>query len=304
MSYHSADLNLLKVFEALMTEGSVTRAADKLSLSQPAVSNALRRLRETFEDPLFVRQGAGVAPTRRATELWGPLAMSLQVVRDSIEGASFEAASCRAELRVAMSDYVSCLVAPGLLEHLGRHAPGVRCHALAGTVMDFCQTLSDGRADFAIGAYSDDIQRPAYLRSRRLWTVDFFCFMRKNHALAAYARIPLRKFLDAPQVDVSLEGTTNVIYDRVLRSRGLERRRVSTVSHYASAYEVVRRSDLIAVLPWSRGLEVFNMAGLRRVPPPLAAPSRTVELFWHERHDSSALHQWVREAVVALFARD
>ncbi|MFT3813485.1 MAG: LysR family transcriptional regulator [Acidovorax sp.] len=302
MNYHHADLNLLKVFEALMTEGNVTRAANKLSLTQPTVSNALRRLRETFGDPLFVRHGAGIHPTRRATELWAPLARSLQAIRSAIEGETFDAAGSTATLRLTMSDYVGCIVVPRLLARLGEIAPGIRIHTLPGKVVDFRQTLAEDKADFAIGAYNDDIERPRFLRSRDLWPVGFSCFMRSDHPLGQLEKIPLKKFLNARHVDVSLPSEPGAIYDRVLRSRGLQRNLVSTVSHYATAYEVVRQSDLIAVLPWSGDLETVCTTGLRQVPPPLALPPRTVELLWHERHETSVLHRWFGNLLIDMFA--
>lgn len=303
MSYRTADLNLLKVFEALMTEGNVTRAAEKLSLTQPTVSNALRRLRETFHDPLFTRNGVGVRPTRRATELWPLLATSVQTIRSAIEGETFEPLRTHEVLRISMSDYVAGIVAPRLLARLSEVAPGMQIHTLHGTVVDFCETLSDDKADFAIGAYNDEIQRPGFLRSRALWSVSFPCFMRSGHPLGRFDKLPLKRFLNARHVDVNLPPYPGVIYDRVLSSRGLRRNLVARVSHYATAYEVVRQSDLIAVLPWSDGLETRRMTGLRRVAPPVAAPARGIELFWHERHDSSAVHQWLRNLLVAMLAR-
>lgn len=303
MSYRTTDLNLLKVFEALMMEGNVTRAAQKLSLTQPTVSNALRRLRETFHDPLFTRHGAGVRPTRRATELWPLLASSVQTIRSAIEGETFEPLRTNEVLRISMSDYVDSIVTPRLLARLSEAAPGMRIHTLHGTVVDFGQTLSDDKADFAIGAYNDEIQRPGFLRSRTLWSVIFPCFMRSGHPLSRFGKIPLKSFLNARHVDVNLPPYPGVIYDRVLRGRGLQRNLVARVSHYATAYEVVRRSDLIAVLPWSEGLETRRMTGLCRVSPPLTAPARTIELFWHERHESSAVHQWLRNLLVAMFER-
>lgn len=303
MNYRNADLNLLKVFEALMTEGNVTRAAHKLSLTQPTVSNALRRLRETFGDRLFVRHGAGVRPTRRAVELWTPLARSLHTIRGTLEGEAFDPSQSDAQVQVTMSDYVACIVAPRLLQRLTEVAPRMQCHTLPGTVVDFCNSLADGKADFAIGTYNDDIQRPSFLRSRRLWPVEFFCFMRRGHPLAQERKITPRKFLAARHVDVSLSGM-GAIYDRQLHSRGLQRNLVATVSHYAAAYEVVRRSDVIGVLPWSEGLETVRMNGLLRLPPPVPAPPRILELFWHERHETSVLHQWLMGLLVEMFARD
>ena len=123
MNYRNADLNLLKVFEALMIEGNVTRTADKLSLTQPTVSNALRRLRETYDDPLFVRSGAGVRPTRRALELWSPLSRSLRSIRGTLEGESFDALHSDARVTVSMTDYVACIAGPRLFDALARLAP-------------------------------------------------------------------------------------------------------------------------------------------------------------------------------------
>lgn len=303
MTYRTADLNLLKVFEALMTEGNVTRAARKLSLTQPTVSNALRRLRETFDDPLFVRSGAGVNPTRRAVDLWEPLSQSLHAIRGTLDVESFDALRSTASLSIAMSDYVASIVVPRLACKLSKAAPSMQIHAIPNTLVDFCKVLADNKADFAISVYNDEVQRPAFLKSRALWSPDFVCFMRTGHPLARLGKIPLKKFLAARHVDVSLVGKTVPTYDLFLRSRGLQRNLVATVNHYGAAYEVVRRSDLIAVLPWSEGREPARLTGLRKMPVPLDAPARVIELFWHQRHETSALHQWLKNTLLALFGQ-
>ncbi|MCR8957854.1 LysR substrate-binding domain-containing protein [Variovorax sp. S2] len=301
MNYRSADLNLLKVFEALMTEGNVTRAASKLSLTQPAVSNALRRLRETFDDALFVRSGAGVNPTRRAIDLWEPLSQSLHAIRGTLDVERFDALRSTASISIAMSDYVSGIVVPRLASKLSKAAPSMQIHAIPNTLVDFDKVLADNKADFAISVYNEEVQRPAFLKSRALWSPDFVCVMRTGHPLARADRIPLKKFLAARHVDVSLVGKTTPTYDLFLHSRGLQRNLVATVNHYGAAYEVVRRSDLIAVLPWSEKFEPARLAGLRRMPVPLEAPARIIELFWHQRHETSALHQWLKNTLLALF---
>jgi DNA-binding transcriptional LysR family regulator len=301
MNYRSADLNLLKVFEALMTEGNVTRAARKLSLTQPTVSNALRRLRETFDDPLFVRSGAGVNPTRRAIDLWEPLSQSLHAIRGTLDVERFDALRSTASLSIAMSDYVSGIVVPRLASKLSKAAPSMQIHAIPNTLVDFDKVLADNKADFAISVYNEEVQRPAFLKSRALWSPDFVCVMRTGHPLARAEKIPLKKFLAARHVDVSLVGKTTPTYDLFLHSRGLQRNVVATVNHYGAAYEVVRRSDLIAVLPWSEKFEPARLAGLRRMPVPLEAPARIIELFWHQRHETSALHLWLKNTLLALF---
>jgi DNA-binding transcriptional LysR family regulator len=301
MTYRTADLNLLKVFEALMTEGNVTRAARKLSLTQPTVSNALRRLRETFDDPLFVRSGAGVNPTRRAIDLWEPLSQSLHAIRNTLDVESFDALRSTASLSIAMSDYVSSIVVPRLASKLSKAAPSMQIHAIPNTLVDFGKVLADNKADFAISVYNEEVQRPAFLKSRALWSPDFVCLMRTGHPLARLQKIPLKKFLAARHVDVSLVGKTTPTYDLFLHSRGLQRNLVATVNHYSAAYEVVRRSDLIAVLPWTERFEPPRLTGLRKMPVPLEAPPRIIELFWHQRHETSALHQWLKNTLLALF---
>lgn len=301
MTYRTADLNLLKVFEALMTEGNVTRAARKLSLTQPTVSNALRRLRETFDDPLFVRSGAGVNPTRRAIDLWEPLSQSLHAIRNTLDVESFDALRSTASLSIAMSDYVSSIVVPRLASKLSKAAPSMQIHAIPNTLVDFGKVLADNKADFAISVYNEEVQRPAFLKSRALWSPDFVCLMRTGHPLARLQKIPLKKFLAARHVDVSLVGKTTPTYDLFLHSRGLQRNLVATVNHYSAAYEVVRRSDLIAVLPWTERFEPPRLTGLRKMPVPLEAPPRIIELFWHQRHETSALHLWLKNTLLALF---
>ncbi|MFG5777405.1 LysR substrate-binding domain-containing protein [Comamonas sp. J-3] len=301
MSFRTTDLNLLKVFEALMTERSVTRAAEKLSLTQPTVSNALRRLRENFNDPLFTRHGSGIRPTRRAMDLWEPLGRSMHLIRSVLEGDTFDAANSNAQIGIAMSDYVACNVTPRLLSQMSVMAPAMKLYTLAGTVSDFGDILLNDRADFAIGAYNDDVQRPGFLRSRTLWLLEMACFVRETHPFAQLEKIPLKKFLAAPHVDVNLSGKSVPIYDALLRSRGLQRNLAASVSHYATAWEVVRNSDYVGVLPWSPELDQAHLQGLCRVPLPVAAPLRAIELFWHERNDASALHQWVAGLLLSLF---
>ena len=300
-SYRSADLNLLKVFEALMTEGNVTRAAQKLSLTQPTVSNALRRLRETYDDRLFVRSGAGIKPTRRAIDLWGPLAQSLQIVRGTLEPDRFDAMQSSATLSISMSDYVASIVVPRLEKRLAVLAPTVQVHTIPNTLVDFGPVLASSQADFAISVFADEVQRPSFLKSRALWSPRFVCVMRSGHPLAQFKKLPLKRFLAARHVDVSLAGKTLPSYDIFLRSHGLKRNLVATVNHYSAAYDAVRQSDLIAVLPCSRNLDPPRMSGLKQVPVPLEAAARVIELFWHQRHETSAFHQWARGVLLEMF---
>ncbi|CAB3757201.1 LysR family transcriptional regulator [Paraburkholderia humisilvae] len=301
MNFRTLDLNLLKVFEALMSEGAVTRAAAKLSLTQPAVSNALSRLREAFDDPLFVRNGAGVTPTQRAIALWGPVGESLSRIRAALDEETFSAETAQASFSLSMSDYVAGIVMPRLVARFGVSAPGLRFHSVPNMLVDAPTLLEDNRVDCLMGVYVNETLPPAYIRSRSLWTVDYACLMRRDHPLASAGRLTTRRFLNAPHVDISLAGQTLPSFDIFLASRGLKRNLVTTVNHYTVASEMIRASDLIAVMP--RDLcERFGMSGeLVGVRAPLEAPERVISLFWHQRNETVPAHRWLREQLVGMF---
>jgi DNA-binding transcriptional LysR family regulator len=280
MTFRTLDLNLLKVFEALMSEGSVTRAARALFMTQPAVSNALARLREALGDPLFVRSGAGVVPTQRAVTLWAPLGESLERMRGALDEESFEAHRARSEFRLSMSDYVAGLVMPRLVDRFSRSAPLARLHTAPNTVIE--------------------AQYPAQIRALSLWTVEYACFVRRGHPLGRLKRMNARRFLAAKHVDVSLAGGTSPSYDLFLASQGLSRNLVVTVNHYAVAYEIVRQSDLIGVLPRDLAAQSQHAASLDVLPLPLSAPPRIVSLFWHQRNDTQPAQRWLRETLVEM----
>lgn len=297
LSFRSLDLNLLKVFEALMTEGSVTRAANALLMTQPAVSNALARLRDALGDPLFVRSGTGIRPTQRAVVLWEPIGEALETVRGALDEQVFDPARAQTEFSLSMSDYVASLVMPKLLNQLGKVAPKARVHTVPNTILEIADQLEDNRVDCVLSVYVNEAQQPAAIRSRSLWS-----FMRRGHPLAAQKRLGTRSFLSAGHVDVSLAGKTLPSYDLFLASRGLSRNLVATVNHYSAAYEVVRQSDLIAVLPSDLRSQSRHAPFLHALPLPLKAPPRIVSLFWHQRNDTVPAQRWLRETLVEMFA--
>ncbi|WP_248324332.1 MULTISPECIES: LysR family transcriptional regulator [unclassified Caballeronia] len=302
MSFRTLDLNLLKVFEALMTEGAVTRAATKLSLTQPAVSNALGRLREAFGDPLFVRHGAGVAPTQRAMALWGPIGESLARIRGALDEQTFLPSLADVNFSLSMSDYVAGIVMPQLITRFGKTAPGVRFHTVPNILLDAPALLEGNRVDYLIGVYVNETLPPAHIRSRSLWTVDYGCIMRRDHPLAEAGKLTTRRFLNARHVDVSLAGQTQPTFDTFLASRGLRRNLVATVNHYTVACDMIRASDLIGVLPSDLCERAAASGELISVRAPLEAPDRVISLFWHQRNETLPAHRWLREQLVDMFA--
>lgn len=302
MTFRTLDLNLLKVFEALMTEGSVTRAANALFMTQPAVSNALARLRESLGDPLFVRAGNGVMPTQRAAVLWNELAEALDRMRSALDPDAFDPARAKVEFSLSMSDYTAGIVMPPLCGLLARAAPQARVRTLPNNVVDIPDQLEDNRADCVLSAYINEAQYPGHIRSRSLWLVEYACFMRRDHPLASMKRLSTRAFLSARHVDVSLGGQTPPSYDVYLSARGLSRDVAALVNHYNVAYEMLRHTDMIAVLPRHLGALTPHAPYLHAMALPMLAPPRTITLFWHQRNDTVPAQRWLRQTLVDLYA--
>ena len=301
MSFRTLDLNLLKVFEALMTEGSVTRAANALCMTQPAVSNALARLRDSLDDPLFVRAGNGVIPTSAPpccgaswARRWTACA-ARSTPKPSTRPAPRWNSACRCP---TTSQASCCRRCSGGWSSLRRR----RVRAVPNTLLEIPEQLEENRADCVLSAYVNEAQYPGHIRSRSLWLVEYACFMRHDHPLAGMKRLSTRAFLSARHVDVSLGGQTLPSYDMYLSARGLSRDVAVLVNHYNVAYEMLRHTDLIAVLPLHLGALTPHAPYLRAVPLPMHAPPRTITLFWHQRNDTVPAQRWLRRTLVDLFA--
>lgn len=300
--FRTMDLNLLRVFAALMAEGNVTRAADRLALSQPAVSNALGRLRSTLNDVLFEKVSSGVRPTARARELWSILQPHFEAMRKAISPETFEAFSYSGSFTAAMSDYTVERVMPRLATYLGEHAPGMRLDLVQYSVSSLPTMFDRDGVDFAIGAYLNDTSQTSGIRTHELWPIHSSCLMRRDHPLAK-GRLTLQRFLAARHVDVRLPGMNSPLYDSLLAAHGLRRNLVLTLNHYTQALAVLAQSECIGVLPTSLlDLSAYAEHLISREPP-IAMPLRPLGIIWHQRRDSDAAHQWIRQVVVSLFAQ-
>lgn len=300
--FRSLDLNLLRVFAALMAEGNVTRAADRLALSQPAVSNALSRLRGSLGDVLFEKTPSGVRPTARARELWSLIQPHFEALRQAISPDTFDAATYSASLTVAMSDYTVERVMPRLAAHMSRHAPLMRLDLVPYSVANLFTMFDREGVDFAIGAYLNDTSQTSGIRTHELWPIHSSCLMRKNHALGKI-RLTMPRFLAARHVDVRLPGMHVPLYDSLLAGHGLRRNLVLTLNHYSQALAVIEQSDCIGVLPTTLlDLSAYAQKLVSREPP-LAMPVRPLGIIWHQRRDTDPAHQWLRSSIIALFAQ-
>ena len=295
MNVQDVDLNLLRVFDAVLHEGGVTPAAARLGLTQPAVSNALARLRKLFGDPLFVRTPAGMDATPFARELAEPVRQALALLESALaHGPGFEPATATRAFRFYMSDLGQIEFLPPLIERVQQRAPGVRLEAVALEVEDIAASLASGTLDLAVGflpALGPPIERRALFRD------PYLCLMRADHPVRSFTK---RSFLNASHVLVSYRGGHRVIEETFERA-GI--RAALRVPHFTVVPMVLERTDLILTLP-ARVARVFERRGkLKSLPPPVPIPPAEVAVHWHQRFEADPGNRWLREQVVELFGK-
>ena len=305
LNFRSLDLNLLRVFDEVMAERSLTRAAHKLSLTQPAVSNAMRRLREAVGDELLVRSGQGVEPTARAMALWPPVREALAQLQESLAPGRFDPATATSTFVLAMADATAATLVPALVEILEREAPGVAIRVLPLTTRDPRQLLDDEAADMAVGyfpAVLADLTARAQsgdavaFESRRLYDGEYVCVMRQGHPLA-HAPLTLDAYCEARHMLVSFSGRAFGFIDEALASLGRERKVVITVNQFFTAGRVVCGSDLLTVLP-RHFVPVTGIAdALVQRTLPLNVPPVHVDALWRRRGPQQTAMTWLLQAL-------
>jgi DNA-binding transcriptional LysR family regulator len=295
----AVDLNLLVVLEALLAERSVTRAARRVGLSQPAASSALNRLRAHFDDPLFVRTARGIEPTARALALAPLLCTALEAVRATLaEPTPFDPATARTLFRLSMPDSLALLLLPPALARAEREAPGIDLllRPLAATLDEADRLLLDGELDVAV---TRDSTERAGAHQRLLWKERFVCVLREGHPLAKKRALSLSDWLSLRHVLVAPRGTPGSIVDEALAAMGHSRRVALMVPQFLIAPAVVARSDLAWTAPEHVARAMQQSHGLVIKPVPIALEGFSLYLRWHDRFDRDPAHQWLRALLVA-----
>ncbi len=300
MNLRGVDLNLLAVFDAILQEGSITRAAERLDMSQPATSNALNRLRALLHDPLFVRQARGMTPTPRARQLAEPIREALTLIRHTLsEQWLFDYAHSEHRFRVAMSDYGDSVILPRLLDHLARVAPAVQVDVVANDHPAVATDLRSGDLDLAIGN-RPELERE--FRSEGLLVEQFICMARADHP-GIRDRLTLRRFAELHHVDVSHTRYLSRRIDEALAAEQLRRRVTATVPSFLSVAPIVAATDLIATIPWRAARAFAGTGGLRLIPPPVALDDAPVRQYWHASTDTDPASKWLRRTILTLCQR-
>jgi DNA-binding transcriptional LysR family regulator len=288
------DLNLLTALDALLATQNVTRAARDLGRTQPAVSHALRRLRELLGDELLVRTPRGMQATPRGNELRPAVRAALEAAEAVLQAApAFEPGSAERTFALAMADQMAFLLLPPLFERLAREAPGVRIEVRPGPLI----AMSDD-VDLAVGVFRD---HPATVRDEALFEEQFACVVRRGSA-AARGPFDLKRYLALPHLLIAPRGLPGSPLDDALARAGQRRRVVLTVPHFLVAPHVIASTDLVWTAP-ARLARSFPHLPLAVREPPFRLDGFTVTMRWHARLDRDPGLAWLRGMLRAVMPR-
>jgi DNA-binding transcriptional LysR family regulator len=296
-SLTGVDLNLLVALDALLEERNVTRAAQRLGLTQSAMSHVLRRLRALFDDPLFVRTPRGMLPTPRAQQLATPVRQILTDIDKTIHNKlQFDPMVEQRTFTIVMSDYVEFVLLPPLLAHLSKSASGINI-SVRVAIQDVERALEDGRVDLVIGRFDQEM-RSVY--RQRLFEEEFVCVVRASHPVVKRS-LTLDHYVNLPHLLVSPRGIkAGGIVDDELAKLGKQRRIALSVPHFLIAPHVIASSDLILTMVARMARAYASLLPLRIVTPPIKMPGFTLNQFWHERQHHDPGHTWLRGVLVEI----
>lgn len=302
MELKDIDLNQLVVFQQLIVERRVSRVAETLGLTQPAVSNTLAKMRRQFGDELFLRTPAGMVPTPFAEQLAESVGYALGMIHSGLnQQTRFDPASYKRAVSIGMTDIGEIVFLPALIDRVRQAAPGVSLSTVRNAAVNLREEMEAGKVDLAIGLLP---QLKAGFFQRRLFQQRYVCLFRRGHALDRPEPVTPQDFSDAEHLVVVSPGTGHGKVDELIRRAGVERRVRLTVPHFVGVGHILQGSDLVATVPERLAQHLVEPFGLRHVAHPVKLPDVAINMFWHAKAHRSAANQWLRGVVVGLFADD
>ena len=295
MNLNKVDHNLFVVFDAIYTEANLTRAGQIIGITQPAVSNALARLRESFNDPLFVRTAQGMVPTPMAQNIISPVRSALALLRVSVqESRTFNPLQANKTFRISMTDLTEAVVLPPLFQRLRKQAPSVVVESFLSHRRETTSDLAAGRLDFAIDA---PLNTDPQVRHVKLMEDRYVCAMRPAHPLAGQPSVSLDEYLGLTHIHISTRRNGLGQVDLALGKMGLQRKITLRSQHYLMASNVLQHTDMVMTVP-----ERFaRRHALHFVALPLnELPSVETHLYWHESTEQDPANRWMRELLIEL----
>ena len=300
------DLNLLPVFEALVRVRNVSRAAEELGMSQSAVSHALKRLRDFFGDPLFLKTGSGMQPTPRALQLLAPVQSVMETVRgELLVREDFDPASARRSFGICLTDMGGLIFLPRLVARLRLSAPGCTLRALQVPMHQVAGALESGEADLALGSLHSV---PEGLFQQQLFTRSFVTIVNRGNRTIGEV-LSRERFFAMEHIVVSLSGRLEDAYDAVIddgNAQGLEKRRIYlSTPHFLTVPMIIEQNpELIATVPRELATKFASYKSIRMVETPVSVPPFGIRQFWHPRFQHDAANGWLRALVKETFDTD
>jgi DNA-binding transcriptional LysR family regulator len=293
------DLNLLPIAVALYDDLSVSRTARRLGVSQPAISRALRRLRDAFDDPLFVRRPTGIAPTPRAHALVRAAREHLnQLQHDLARYEPFDPETSTRPIAIAISDVAELAFFPAVIEHFRRLAPKCQVRAVSLIDAQLSDGLESGDVDMAAGYYPTLTARS--FRQRRVSRHGFACLMRAGHPLWK-RRLTVATYLAAEHVVIHAEGRSQELLERFIERRRLHRKSAVHTSHVLGVPFIVMESDLVATLPFAVVTRFASLTSSVVAALPPFEVNYDLKLHWHRRYDNEPRNRWLRDQLASVF---
>jgi len=304
MNLYKIDLNLLIYLDVLLREKNVTKAAQQLGISQPAMSNGLKRLRELFKDPLLIRTSAGMTPTERALELEPQVRKALTNIEQFIQPKDeFNPASSNRIFRIMASDYAEFTLLPGIVNHLREHAPNIILDILTPSDVAF-RDVEQGKVDLVINRFED---MPLSFHQNTLWRDTFSCVLGQNNAIAG--DLNLEQYLNAQHVWCSKTGmgvgvgvnpdNSNRLgwVDEALDRIGKKRQITVFTRHYHAAVLLCEKQDLIATIPSRCAKVLAQNSSVRIYPTPFDIPQMELKIAWSPLLQHNTAHKWMRHLI-------
>lgn len=299
MKLRDLDLNLLVVFNQMLLDRSASIAADKLGMSQPAVSNALRRLREALGDELFIRTSKGMEPTRYAMHLAEPVVYALSALQTALSRSeSFDPQTSTRTFNLAMTDLGEMYFMPPLMDALSRLAPGIQIHTHRPNSGDLKSDMESGTVDLALGLMP--MLQTGFFQ-KRLFRQRYVCMFRKGHPKASVP-MTLEQFCTLEHVGVRAPNTGHGEIDTLLSRLGVERRIKLVVPHFIAVGHILQSTDLVATLPERFADRSKVPFELEVSPHPVALPEISISMFWHAKFNRDPDSVWLRRLISSLFA--
>lgn len=288
------DLNLLVALNALLEEKHVTRAAERISLSQPAMSRALSRLREMFKDPLLVKGTRGMALTARASDLYHPLQNILREITNIVSPPSIDPTTMQGEIVIATRDYELATILPKIINQTTVDAPNLKL-SIVPLIGDDLSPLEHHNADFVLAGTDS---KSATLHRYTLYEESFVCLVSRNNSIIQQG-MKLETYIGMKHCLVTISNFGLGVVDTLLAQKNLKRNIVVRVPHFLAVSHIIANSDLVATLPRRLGDLLSQQEKIVLIKPPLKIPRFPIYLYWHIRNQNNPIHTWLRKVIRA-----